>query len=823
MQTILWDLRYGARMLRKNPGFTLIAVITLSLGIGANTAIFNIVNAVLLRPLAVDKPHQLVSLYTGDFSSGDYGTTSWPDLIDFRERNNTLSGLAAYSPSFVGISFNDTNHRVFCEMVSNNYFSLLGINFIHGRGFLAADDKVEGNSPFIVLSDALWKRSFNSDIGIIGQSVKINGKPFTVSGIAPPTFRGMMRGVATELWVPTTMRNVIDPKNKMLNERGHREANLIGRLKPTSTIEQAREDFSIISQQLYREWPEAWSNIHKQSRKISVVSENESRIFPAARTPVVIFMTLLMTIVGIVLLITCVNIANMLMAKAISRKREIAVRLSIGASRFRLIRQLITESLLLSIMGGVGGILLSNWIIDLLLSFKPPVPIPLWIDLSADWKVFAFTFFITILTGIIFGTAPALASSRLDLISMLKGDASVLGKLSTHNKLRNSLVVLQVAFSVVLFICAGLFLRSLNNVTSIDVGFESDNVLNMSVDLKSHGYDNVRGQSFYDQSMERIRSLPGVISSSYTDELPLGIFSGSRRYMTIEGYKRHEGEDLEIRSAYVSPDFFETMRIPILKGRAFNDGDKVGSQDVVIINESFAKRYWPGVNPLGKYVQVGGGDGVPKREVVGIAKDGKYMTLGESPTPYVYLNAAQSYREAATIIVRTQNKPEDYSQVIQNEIKSIDSSLPILDIKTMNQHMQYSMLPSRIAGNLLGGFGLLALILTISGIYGVTAYSVAQRNHELGVRIALGAKNADILKLVFIQGMKPVFIGVVIGLLAAFGLTRAFVSLLYGLSATDPVIFILITSLSLIIALFACWIPASRALKIDPMIALRDI
>ena len=827
MNTLWQDLRYGARMLLKQPGFTLIVILTLSLGIGANGVIFSLVNALLLRPLPVDSPSELAVLYTSDFSSGNFGASSYPDYVAFRDRNRSFSGLVVYQPQPLSLNIDGTNERAFGEIVSGNYFTVLGLKPARGRGFLPEEDSRPGAAAVAVISHKLWQTRFDGDPATVGRSVKLNGQPFTIIGVAPEKYVGLMRGLAVDWWVPAMMTDQLTPGSQNLTERGNRGMLVIGRLKPGVTVQQAQADFNNIAAQLYQEWPQAWANIRRQSRAISLLPENEARVMPGMRMPLVIFTSLLMTVVGLVLLIACANVANLLLARAAARRKEIAIRLSLGAGRGRLIRQLLTESVLLAMLGGGGGLLLAAWGADLLMAFKPPVPIPIELNLHGDWRVFGFMFGLSLLTGIVFGLVPAWAASRPDVVGALKDESSAASAASVggrRGRLRGALVVVQVAVSLLLLICAGLFLRSLQNASSIDPGFDADNLLVMSMDLQQQGYDEARGSNFSAQLLDRVRTVPGVVSAGLTDELPLGL-GGSRRGLTLEGYAAQPGESTEINSSTVAPGYFETLRIPLVQGRTFEAQDHAKAPGVVLINEAFARRYWSGQPPLGKRIQMGmvreGVNDAPALTVVGVVKDGKYATLGEEATPFFYLNLAQNYGSSPTLIVRTRGNPTDLLATVRSEVATLDKSLPLFDVKTMRQHLGLALLPARLAGSVLGIFGFIALLLAAAGIYGVMAYAVAERTREIGIRMALGANPLAVLRLIVQQGMTLVLIGLAIGLTAALALTHLLKRLLFGVSATDPLTFAGIALLLTTVALLACWIPARRATKVDPMMALR--
>ena len=820
MQTLWQDMRYGARMMVKNPGFTLIAVVTLALGVGANSVIFSVVNALLLRPLPVEKPEQLAAVYTSDFSSTQYGASSYPDYVDFRDRNQVFSGTVAYMPTAFSLNVDGTNERAFGEVVSGNYFSTLGVKPALGRGFLPEEDRTPGERAVVVIGHKLWQNRFGGDPAVVGRAIKLNGHPFTIVGVAPEKYSGLIRGIASDLWVPAMMIKQAAPSADYLVERGDRGFLVMGRLKPGVTFYQAQADFRRIAEQLFKEWRQEWTNVRNQSRVISLLPEGQARILPDLRTPVLIIMSLLMTVVGLVLLIACANVANMSLARATARRKEIAVRLSLGASRGRLIRQLITESLSLSLLGGVAGLLIGVWGTDLLMAFKPPAPVPIEIDLGADWRVLGFTFGLSLLTGVLFGLAPALAASRPDLVASLKDEA---GGATGRGRLRGALVIAQVALSLMLLICSGLFIRSLRNASSVDLGFDADNLLAMSMDLQLQGYTEPAGRNFSRQLLDRVRALPGIVSASVTDELPLG--SGSRRAITIEGYTAQPGESTEVNSSSVAPGYIETLGVPMLRGRAFNEQDREGSPGVVIVNEAFARRYWSGQEPIGKRIQMGvarsGANDSPYLEVVGVVKDGKYVTLDEEARPFFYLNLAQRYQSSPTLIVRTSGNPLDYLPAVRGEVAALDKNLPLYDVKTMRQHLGLALLPARLAGSVLGVFGVVALIMAAAGIYGVMAYSVAQRTREIGVRMALGASAGAVLRLMTRQGMKLTLAGMAIGLAASLALTRLMKSMLFGVSATDPLTFVVVPLLLIMVAMLAALIPARRAARVDPMVALR--
>ena len=817
LETIWQDLRYGARGLRRSPGFTIVAAITLALGIGANSAIFSLVNALLLRPLPASAPEELVAVYTSDHSGPLYGSSSYLDYVDFRDRNQLLAGLVAYRPTPFNLSADAADghsERVFGEVVSGNYFSVLGVVPAPGRGFLPSEDRVAGARAVAVVSHGLWQRRFGGDPGVIGSEVRLNGHPFTIVGVAPEGFTGLIRGLGADLWVPMMMHAQAVPGSDDLTQRGSRALFVIGRLAPGATIEQARARFGAIAADLHAGFRDLWTDVRGEPRAITVVPESGARVFPQAREPVVIFMALLMTVVGLVLLIACASVANLLLARASARRREMAVRSALGAGRARLVRQLLTESLLLGLLGGAGGLLLALWGTQLLMAFEPPVPVPVALDLDIDWRVIGFTTALALATSMLVGLAPALAASRPDLASALRDDAGAGG--SHGGRFRRSLVVAQVTLSLVLLVGAGLFLRSLQSAAAIPLGFDPSGVLTMSVDLQLQGFGEAREREFQRALLERVRALPGVTAASLAVELPLGLMGGTRRGITIDGYAAQAGEDTEVSTTTVAPGYFEAMRIPLLRGRTFDDRDAPGAPGAVIVNQAFARRYWPGQDPLGKTIRMGDG----ALAVVGLVADGKYVTLGEEPRPFFYLPLLQDHASSATLIARA-GDPVAALASVREVVRGLDRDLPVHDVKTLTDHLSLSLLPARLAAAVLGVIGLVALGLAGLGLYGVITYSVAQRTREIGLRVALGARRRDVVRLIVGQGMKLTAIGLLLGLVLAGAAARALSSLLYGVSPGDPATFAGVTALLAGVALLACYLPARRAARVEPMTALR--
>ena len=809
METLFRDLRYGARFLVRSPGFALAAIVSLGLGIGGNTAIFSLLNALLLRPMPVSQPERIAAIYTSDFSSTTYGSSSYPDFLDFRQRSSAVAEIAAYKPTPVSMSIDGEMDIAFIEAVSGNYFSMLGVGAAHGRLLVGADDRLEA-APVAAISHGLWTRRFASDPNVVGRTLQFNGRSFTIVGVVAREYTGALRGLAMGAWIPIVPSSTLPGggSSRWIEQRGSRGLMLLGRLKPGVSVAQAQAAFDVVAAQLYAAYPQAWRTIRNVGRAISVVAERDARVHPDLTGPIAGFMALLLVVVGLVLLTACANVANLLLARAAARTREIGVRLALGSGRGRLIRQLLTENVLLAAAGGGFGVLVARWLMSVLMSFKPPVPIPIGIDLTLDGSVLVFTTVLSVATGLVFGLAPAWHASNTDIVPVLKDDAS-LGR-ARRSRLRSAFVLAQVACSMLLLVGAGLFVRSLLSARTIDAGFDPTNMIVMSVVPELQGYDEARGRNLYQRLLAGVVAVPGVRSATLAQSVPLGI-GGSRRGTSIEGYQPQPGEDIETAYNVVAPQYFETMRIPLIRGRAFTEADRVGAPPVVIVNDAFARRYWPNADPIGKRLSANGSEG-PFREVVGVTRTGKYNTLGEDPRPFYYLPLWQEYEGTATLHVKTSGDPRASISAVREAVRVVDATVPVFDVKTMEEQMLVALLPARLAGTLLGAFGLLALLLASVGIYGVMAYSVVQRTREIGVRRALGAQTGSLLRLVLGEGMRLAAIGFAIGLAAAVALTRFASSLLYGVTPTDPLTFVGALGLLSAAAFVACYIPALRAL-----------
>jgi len=835
MDTLITDLRYAVKMLWKSKGVTVLAVISLAIGIGANSAIFSIVNSLLLRPRPVANPEQIVELYTGD-KDQPYQTTSYPSYLDLRERNEVFTDLAAYSIQQFKLGGANEVEHVWGETVSGNYFDVLGVPAYRGRTFAAEEGAVINRNPVVVISHGLWNRRFHSDPSLVGQTITLNNQQLTVVGIAPPQYTGMMRGLACEVWVPAMMMPALEPLGGQapLTSRGNRWLTLVGRLKSDTTIDQARARFELLTKDMQSAHPEEWMRGPGDKVRelfVSVLSESETRVHPQMREVVYAVAALLFVIINLVLLIACMNLANMLLARAVVRRNEIAVRLALGASRMRIIRQLLTESVLLSSIAGVAGILLAVWLLDLLMAFMPALPegIHIALDLHLDARVVIYTIAVSTVTGIFFGLAPALQSSKADVSTVLKDDSTVSTRRYRKSRLRMSLVVAQVAFSLLLLIGAGLVLRSLEKIRPTRLGFSSDNIVVALVRVEEPDYDRRKAHEFYRSLSERVAALPGVNDVSLVENIQGGFMGGARRSIEIEGYKPNAGESLHLDAIYAGPRYFTNMRVPFVQGRDFDERDQDGASCVAIVNEVFAQRYFGGTGQsLGKHLTRGSGPKKEACEIVGVIRDNNLQALQKDMYPFFAVPVMQSDFRRMMLMVNTSGDPQSLVPSVRRTILDLDPKMPVTDVQTIGQSFSAMLYPFRLLAVVLGACGVMALLLATIGIYGVVAYSVAQRTREVGIRMALGALRSDILKLVVGQGMVLVAYGLALGLLLGFALTRVLTSsmfeteLLFGISATDSLTFIGVTLVLAVVALAACYLPARRATKVDPVEALRQ-
>ena len=812
IESFLQDLRFGLRMLAKNPGFTAVAVISLALGIGANATIFSFLNALLLRPPSgIESPHRLSTVWNRP-PDGRYAQHSYPDYVYYRGHNQVFSGLLAYSTDPTNVNWNVEGHTevINGQIVSGNFFSVLGVGNKLGRGFLSQEDRDPGRDPVLVLSYAFWRQRFGSDPAVVGKTLTLNGHSFSVVGVAPAGFTGIETGFAPNFWVPMMMQRLIRPGDDLIASRTIYWLAVVGRLKPRITVGQAQADLSVLAHQLEQAYPE--SNKGWDTTVMSIVG-----IPPALREFAVPFTAVLMVVVALVLLMACANATNLVLAKAARRSKEMAVRSALGASRSRIIRQILTESALLSLAAGGVGLLFALWAGALVLKLKPPMLSFISVELAPDWRVLLFTLCVSLLTGFIFGLAPALRSSKVDVVSRLKDETYGTYR---RSRLRSVLVIAQVAVCLILLTGAGLCLRSLQKAQSIDPGFQLSNRLAVSLDLQTMGYSQDSGLSFYRQLLNRIGLLHGVRSASLANYLPLG-FTYLGAPVDVDGYQPPKGQPgLFVGLVAAGAGYFQTMGIPLVQGREFNEQETATAPRVVIINQEMARRFWRRRNPIGQRISFAFGDH-PSFEIVGVVQTGKYRSLRESPEPVMYRPFLQAYSPRATLVVWTAGNPRPMLAAVEHEIHMLDPNLPSAQGETLKDYMSLPLLLARVTGSLLGAFGVLALLLAVSGLYGAVAYSVSERTREIGIRVALGAARSDVLKLVVKQGMLLALIGTAIGMAAALLATRVLSNLLYAIEPTDALTFVTVSVLLIAVALLASYIPARRATKVDPMVALR--
>ena len=810
---MIQDIRYGVRMLLKHRGFTCVAILTLALGIGANTTIFSLVNTVLLQPLKVVQPERLARVYTGS------SHTSFPNYRDLVEGNQVFSELAAHAISQLNLGQGDSMSRVHAELVTGNYFPTLGVNAARGRTFGTETDGSPGAHPVAVVSHGLWQRHFNADERLVGQTIVLNGHRFTVIGIMPQGFRGTWPLiVAPEVWIPVTMQPQLQPGADIFGARDRAWLEVFGRLKPDVSMQQAQTAMLLQTKQLAESYPE--QNRGLERTEVFPLEKIRGAGFTQA---ISVFMGLLTIIVGLVLLIACANVANLLLARASLRQQEVAVRLALGATRWRLIRQLLTESVLLALAGGTAGCLLAVWLMSLVRSYRPTSLLPVVIEIypTLDTRILGFTLAISVLSGVLFGLAPAWHSSKLAIIPLLKEGGATGGRV-TRFSLRNILVTVQVAVSLLLLICAGLFLRSLGQAENLDPKFETERILTVPLDLSPGGeYTEERVRMFYGQLLDQVERVPGVQSASLAEIIPLQLHRKEYE-VAVEGFVAPDGNYPDIDENTVGPRYFETMGIQLIAGREFTGQDAASAPPVVIVNETMARRFWPGQSPLGKRLRFPYRNNTfsPFHEVVGLVKDSKYSRLGEEPKPFFYRPTLQEHQSRMVLHVRTVGEPNQLRSAIRESILQLDRSL-LVEVATMRENLEVGLLPARVAATMLGVLGLLGLTLAVVGIFGVISYAVSQRTSEIGLRMALGGRPIDILRLVIGQGMKLTLIGIVLGIAAALALTRSLTSLLIGVSPFDPLTFITLALLFSLVAFVACYLPARRAAKVDPMIALR--
>jgi predicted permease len=820
------DLRYACRWLLRSPGFALVAVLSLGLGIGFNTAIFSVLDALLLRPLPVSAPDRLVDLYTSGADGDTYSTNSLPDLEDFRERISVLEGIAGYSPMFAAVSRGERARLVLGEVVTGNYFGLLGVPARLGR-IIRPEDDVPGAERVVVLSGRYWRREFGGDHGVLGQSLRIRGQQYAVVGVLGDEFTGMVPMLAPEIWVATRYVEDVEPAGinesvpsptgtSRLDRRGQRWLFTKGRLKDGVTVEQARAQVEVAAAQLREAYPQT-----NRERRVTVRPSRDTRLHPEADGFLAWIVTGTMAAVALVLLIACANVAGMLLARASARHREIGIRLAVGAGRGRLIQQLLTESIVLGVAGAAVGLALAWWLMRLLATYELPLPVALSLDLRLDGRVLAFTSVIAVLTGVVAGLAPAMRTTRRDLVTDLKGSVAperVAGRRWTS---RDVLVTGQIAVTVVLLVMSGLLVRSLLAAQRANVGFRTEGLAIVAADTGMLRYTPAQSRQFWAEARQRLQALPGVEHVAFASRLPFSL-NFNRTNVAVPGHQQSPDEmGPSVNSAMVSPDYFAALGVSVLHGRTFTDADTTDTPPVIVISDAMARRYWPGESAIGKVVFERTLNSGRSFEIVGVTADHTLQTVGESPQPAIYFATTQRPSGYHVVMVRTSGDEGRLLASMREVLVGLDPNLLLIESQTMRGQVDATLFPARVAATLVTIFSALGLLLAAIGLYGVIAFSVARRTRDIGVRMAVGARPADVMAMVMRQGLALAVAGTLVGFLLAAGATRVLAGALYGIGPADPVAWGLAALVLLGIAALANFLPARRAMRIEPSTALR--
>ena len=823
METLRQDIRYAVRGLLKAPGFTLVALLTLALGIGVNSSIFSVVNAILFRPLPVERPNELVDIYGHDARSSAHETHSYPNYVSYRSQTSTLSDLIGYSNFFAHLSIEGSSDLVIGELVSDNYFRALGVRPALGRTFAREEASALDASAYAVLSDRFWKTRFAGAPDVVGKTFKMNGTVYTVIGVAPPEFRGMMPAVTAQMWIPVAMAGKVEPLGNnrtsgrstgstRFDRRGHHWMWLKGRMKPGVQPAQVRAEFDGMVRQLGVEYPEMMAK-----ERIFVVPTRDVRINPDFDSTIAPVGLLLVAAVGLVLVVACANLANLMLARAAGRSREIAVRVALGAERSRLVRQLLTESLLLAIMGGIVALPLAAGLAGVITRVQPPLPIDLGLAVSPDWRVLVFTLAVAVLTGAVFGLIPALRASRPDLVPALK-DASAVAR-RRGIEVRDALVVVQIAVSLVLVVGGALLVRSLSAAGRVQLGYDGDRTAFLALALEMNGYDRERGGRFLETGVERLRSVPQVEAVALTSRLPLSL-NNNGFSVYIDGHATPDNRPLAIDGAYVDERYFDALQLKLLAGRGIEPADRDESRRVAVITSTMAQRYWPGQPEAALSREFRLREGGEPYRVIGVVADYKVDTPGEKPKAYIHLPFGRQ-ESFGNYVVRTSGPASNVVPVLQRELRALDPDLVFLDRGTFRDMANVRLFAVRAGAWLIGAFGALALVVAAVGLYGVIGYSVSRRVREIGIRKALGARSGQLVSMVLGEGMVLVAIGGVIGAAFAAALARVLTSVLF-VGPFDAVSFAIAFGVLAFVALLANAVPARRAARVDPMVALRS-
>jgi predicted permease len=807
METLLQDIRYALRGLRKTPGFTLVAILTIGLAVGANTTVFTFMERFVLRPVpVVPETDRLVVLRTGAPGGGEW-SVSYLDARDWGERARAFDGIAVQEFSEMSLRLEGPSQRVWGVYSSWNVFEMLRVRPILGRTF-RADDETQA-APVAVISGALWRRVFAGDSGVVGRHVMLNGHDFTIVGVLPPRFVGTEVGLSHDLWVPATVMTLLEPRRTgALTNHGWRGFTALARLKPGVSLDQARQDMRAAHRTL------AETEVADRNTTVLVKRFSDEGAVSWFRP----LSGALLGVTLVVLLVACANLANLLLARATARRREIGIRLAVGAGRARLVRQLLTESIVLALGGGALGLLFALWGRDSIYSFVPPAPLPIGFDMPLDGRVLGFALALTLVTGVVFGLIPALQASRLDLVPTLR-DGAATGP-AHRSRLQAVLVGAQVALSLVSLVCAGLFIRGLQRAQAVDTGYrEPGQILLANTSLALAGYDSdSTGRPVLERLLAEVRALPGVRSASVATQVPLGFGGESSSSMDLEGYDFRQDEDPAIVWSSAGADYFLTMGTTVLQGREFTGADRAGAPPVAVVNEAFARRYWPGREALGRQLRFTNGTW---RTVVGVVRTTKFERLNEPPQPHVYFPILQVYASNFALHVRADGDPHQLQQVLRRAFERVDPNLPFNDVRTFAEHMGAVTFIQDMGASMLTAFGLLALGLAAIGLYGVLSYSVAQRTREMGVRIAIGASRRDVIDLIVGRAMRLTAVGLGVGVVLAAGAGQLLRSQIFGVSSLDPLTFISVMVLLAAVAFVAAWLPARRAARVDPIIALQ--
>jgi predicted permease len=820
MDTLLQDLRYALRMLARTPGFAVAVILTLALGVGVNTAFFSVANFVVLRPLSVKDPGQLVVLAMREKATSEILDVSYPDFLDYRKQTSAFSDILAYKLGFDGLSTDNRADHIISSYVTGNYFSMLGIQPAIGRLIEPGEGWTPGTAPVIVLGYSYWQRRFGADPGVIGKKALLDGKPVTIIGVTQKQFSGAYYFVEMDAYAPISQSaSATDSFWTSRNQRGKAGLFVLARLKPGVSLRQARASLVVVSAHLAQQYSDMEKGV-----SIEAYPERLARPQAGAANDLPVLVPLFLLLAFVVLMVACINVANLALVRANDRAGEMAVRAALGAGRVRLLRQLLTENLLLAVLGGGAGMLLGNWLANALRVIATPVDLPMFkLNFVFDWRVFAYSFVISVLAGGIVGLIPANRLRRSDLNSMLHEGGRALSGGQRQNRARSALVVVQVAGSMMLLIVAGLFVRMVDRAQRMDLGFDPHHVLNCLMDVQQLGYDEARGKKLYEEIFARVVTLPGVESATYSYSVPFSTSGTRAASVFIENTNLQPGQARPVvYFNIVGPAYFNTMRTPLLRGRAFADADNQNAPPVAIISQKMAEQFWPGQDPIGKRFRISKSINA-WLEIVGVAHDTKVVNPVPWTIPYFYLPLAQNYTPQLALQIRTPLPPETLALQVEEQVHAVDPALAVSDVMTMDNQIQGAngFFLFNLGARTAGGLGMLALLLAMIGIYGVVSYAVNRRTHEIGVRLSIGAQRSEILGMILRQGMKLVAIGAAMGIVVALVIAHAVSHFLMGVSPNDPLTFVGVSTVLGSAALLACYLPARRATRVDPLIALR--